>query len=72
MMTINEFIEHLKHNTLGLQICEDNTQSKKEEIVFNGCVGSWKNWKDKCLFGNMLIDHIKPFGKKGFIIIYKL
>lgn len=67
MMTIEEFINHLKHKSLRIKIIEE--QDKNSSVIFLGDVGFYLNWIDRKRYGKMLIDHIETFDN-GFTIIY--
>lgn len=63
-MTIGNFIYHLKHKSTGITIKEYNCNNMKMETIFKGCVSSFENWKDKCLFNKMQINRIIPSDTK--------
>ena len=69
MMTIEEFIKHLKHKSLRIKIIEE--QDKNLSVIFLGDVGVYLNWVERKTYGKMIIHHIIP-SSNGFTIIYEL
>lgn len=56
-MTLQEFINHLKHNSIMLEIVN----------VFACTVGEYKHWIDRGYYDKLEIDEIRPT-KNGFVI----
>lgn len=56
-MTLQEFINHLKHNSIILEIPN----------VYACTVGEYKNWIGRNEYDNCIVDEIKPI-KNGFVI----
>ena len=53
-MTLNEFINHLKHNSININVFEDG------KIWYLGSVGSYKTSIVKSKIGNFRIEKIEP------------
>ena len=53
-MTMNEFINHLKHNSININVFESG------KIWYLGSVGSYKTSIVKSKIGNFRIDKIEP------------
>ena len=53
-MTLNEFINHLKHNSINLNIFAG------AKIMYLGSVGSYKTSIVKPKIGNLKIEKIEP------------
>ena len=53
-MTMNEFINHLKHNSININVFESG------KIWYLGSVGSYKTSIVKSKIGNFRIEKIEP------------
>ena len=61
-MTLNEFINHLKHKTIGLAIFY------RGKIIYTGTVGSYVHWANRSKFDNYGIDKIIPYKPDVLVI----
>lgn len=57
-MTLNEFINHIKHKSLGITILDANDI----EVLYAADVGCYLTSTAKNTIGNRLIDRITPIG----------
>lgn len=70
-MTIGNFMYHLKHKSTYITIEEYNITTHVNSVIYKGNVGTYENWKDKCLFNGIIIQKIIPSNERDELkIIY--
>lgn len=53
-MTLIEFIEHIKHNSLKISVIYNNN------IVYDNSIGSYKHWVNRSMYDYIGILEIRP------------
>lgn len=62
-MILNDFIEHIKHNSLGIDIFGSC------KMYYTGTIGTFKNAVVKSKIGNAIIEKIEPLSQSLNIFI---
>lgn len=65
-MTLNEFIEHIKHNSVTMDIFAGVNSCK---FYFTGTIGTFKNAVLRSKIGNVRIVKIEPLAQSFNIFI---
>lgn len=65
-MTLIEFINHLKHKSIGLNVFHNG------KIIFLGDVGTYMHWVGRNLYDGSKVNKIEPIPTDSFNIFINL